>query len=156
MLAKARAARKPQAGAFVAPHGRRMASAGLDSAGQVCHHFQIVTARGAIMEVCIGYMHGKAVMLELRDGVVFLDNEPQPVKNVTEEELTAFSEAVRAIPYSTDPGYTALVNAKRAAFIVNLLGRAVGDECISRLTHILDHVHYDVLEYLGENGDNDA
>ena len=142
MLAKARAARKPQAGAFVAPHGRRMASAGLDSAGQVCHHLQIVTARGAIMEVCIGYMHGKAVMLELRDGVVFLDNEPQPVKNVTEEELTAFSEAVRAIPYSTDP--------------VSLLGRAVGDECVSRLTHILDHVHYDVLEYLGENGDNDA
>jgi len=74
----------------------------------------------------------------------------------TEEELAAFSEAVRAIPYSTDPGYEALVNAKRAAFIVNLLGRAVGDECISQLTHILDHVHYDVLEYLGENGDSDA
>ena len=108
------------------------------------------------MEVCIAYMRGKAVMLELRDGVVFLDNEPQPVKNVTEEELTAFSEAVRAIPYSADPGYTALVNAKRAAFIVSLLGRAVGDECVSRLTHILDHVHYDVLKYLGENGDSDA
>lgn len=108
------------------------------------------------MEVCIANMHGKAVMLELREGVVFLDNEPQPIKNVTEEELAAFSEAVRAIPYSTDPGYEALVNAKRAAFIVNLLGRAVGDECISQLTHILDHVHYDVLEYLGENGDNDA
>ena len=95
------------------------------------------------MEVCIANMHGKAVMLELREGVVFLDNEPQPIKNVTEEELA-------------DPGYEALVNAKRAAFIVNLLGRAVGDECISQLTHILDHVHYDVLEYLGENGDSDA
>lgn len=55
------------------------------------------------MEVCIANMHGKAVMLELREGVVFLDNEPQPIKNVTEEELAAFSEAVRAIPYSTDP-----------------------------------------------------
>ena len=50
------------------------------------------------MEVCIANMHGKAVMLELREGVVFLDNEPQPIKNVTEEELAAFSEAVRAIP----------------------------------------------------------
>lgn len=54
------------------------------------------------------------------------------------------------------PGYDALVNAKRAAFIVELLGRAVGEECVSLLTHILDHVHYDVLEYLGETGENDA
>ena len=108
------------------------------------------------MEVCIAYLHGKPVMLELRDGIVYLNNEPQPIKYVSEEELRAFRAAVQAIPYSTDPGYEALVNAKRAAFIVDLLGRTVGEECVSLLTHILDHVHYDVLEYLGETGDNDA
>lgn len=60
------------------------------------------------------------------------------------------------MPSGADPGYAALLNAKRAAFIANLLGKAVGDECISTLTHILDHVHADVLDYLGENGDHDA
>lgn len=108
------------------------------------------------MEVCIAVMHGKPVMLKLLNGVVYLDNEPQPIKNLGEEELAAFSEAVRAIPGGADPGCEALRNAKRAAFIVTLLGKAVGDECISTLTHILDHVHADVLAYLGENGDQDA
>lgn len=55
------------------------------------------------MEVCIACMHGKPIMLELREGVVFLDNEPQPIKNLSEEELTAFSEAVRAVPSGADP-----------------------------------------------------
>lgn len=102
------------------------------------------------MEVCIAYMRGKPVMLALRDGIVYIDTEPQPIKDVTEVELETFTEAVRAIPYSMDPGYEALINAKRAAFIADLLGRAVGDECISKLSHILDHLHYDVLEYLND------
>jgi hypothetical protein len=108
------------------------------------------------MEVCIAHMHGKAVMLELREDILYLDKEPQPIKHVTEEMLQDFSASIQAIPYSTDAGYKALLNAKRAAFIVELLGRAVGDECINRLSHILDHVHYDVVEYLeapdGEEG----
>ena len=108
------------------------------------------------MEVCIAYLRGKPIMLELRDGIAYLNNEPQPIKYLTEEQLQEFSESIRAIPYSADPGYDALVNAKRAAFLVDLLGRAVGEECVSRLTHILDHVHYDVLEYLGETGEEDA
>ena len=100
------------------------------------------------MEVCIAYMHGKAVMLELREGVVFLDNEPQPIKNVTEEELTAFSEAVRAIPYSTDPGYAALVNAKRAAFIAGKHAKGPGsfhDEYLDALYAI------EPQDFLGES-----
>lgn len=108
------------------------------------------------MEVCTAVMHGKPVMLKLLEGVVYLDNEPQPIKNLSEAELTAFSEALGATPHGADPGCEALLNAKRAAFIVTLLGKAVGDECVSTLTHILDHVHADVLEYLGENGDNNA
>lgn len=105
------------------------------------------------MEVCIAYMRGKPVMLALRDGVVYIDEEPQPIKGLTEEELTDFSTAIGHIPYSTDEGYKALVNARRAAFLVTLLGRAVGDECVNKLTHILDSVHFDVLEYLGEDTD---
>ena len=67
--------------------------------------------------------------------------------------MTTPAEAVSAIPDDGDPGNVALVNAKRAAFIVDLLGHAVGDECVNLLTHILDHVHYDVMEYLGETED---
>lgn len=105
------------------------------------------------MEVCIAYMRGKPVMLALRDGVVYIDEELQPIKGLTEEELTDFSTAIGHIPYSPDEGYKALVNARRAAFLVTLLGRAVGDECVNKLTHILDSVHFDVLEYLGEDTD---
>ncbi|MDR2055712.1 MAG: hypothetical protein LBQ10_07590 [Desulfovibrio sp.] len=101
------------------------------------------------MEVCIATMHGRDIMLSLRNGLVLLDGEAMPVKHVTEEELARFRAEVEAIPRIGDAqGLRALINAKRAAFIVSLLGRAVGDDCISALTHILDHVHYDVQEYL--------
>ncbi len=103
------------------------------------------------MEICIAYMRGKPIMLSLKEGIVYIGEEAQPIKNVTENELKEFAAAVASIPYSTDPGYQALVNARRAAFIATLLGRAVGEECVSKLGHILDSVHYDVLEYLGEN-----
>jgi len=86
---------------------------------------------------------------------VYLDDEAQPIKNLEEAELKAFIESIQAIPYSPGPGYTALLNARRAAFIAGLLGRAVGDECINHLSHILDHVHYDVLEFLGETGEHE-
>lgn len=105
------------------------------------------------MEVCIAYRHGRAVMLALREGIVYIDDEPQPIKGLEEEELKAFSAAVSAIPYSVDEGYAALVNARRASFLVSLLGRAVGDECINRLTELLEGVHSEVLTYLGEYED---
>lgn len=105
------------------------------------------------MEVCIAYMRGKPIMLALRDGIAYINDEIQAIKGLTEEELQAFSKAVSEIPYSPDPGYKALVNARRAAFIASVMGRAVGEECVTKLTHILDSVHFDVLEYLGENTD---
>lgn len=103
------------------------------------------------MDVCIAYVRGKPVMLTVKDGIAYIDEELQPIKGLTESDLRAFSQAVAAIPYSPGPGYRALVNARRAAFISSLLGKAVGDECISRLTRLLDSVHYDVLEFLGED-----
>lgn len=39
-----------------------------------------LTTKGKRMEVCIAYLHGKPVMLELRDGIVYLDNAPNPLK----------------------------------------------------------------------------
>lgn len=107
------------------------------------------------MEVCIAHMRGKPVMLALRDGIVTINGEMQPVKGLTEAHLRDFTQQIDAIPYSPDPayepGYTALVNARRAAFLAGLLGRAVGDDCMNYISHILDHVHMDVLEYLGED-----
>lgn len=102
------------------------------------------------MEVCIAFMRGAPVMLELKNGLVHINGEIQAIKGLMEEEVRAFSEAVAAIPYTPGPGYEALVNARRAAFLAALLSRAVGDDCVNRITHILDSVHYDVLEYLGD------
>ena len=87
------------------------------------------------MQVCIAIMHGNPVMLELREGVPYINDEPQPIKHLTEDDLVAFHEAVSAIPDDGDPGNVALVNAY--------------------LTHVLDHVHYDVMEYLGETDPQD-
>lgn len=103
------------------------------------------------MEVCIAYMRGEAVMLSLQDGIISLNGEAQPIKGIGKEDFEEFANAVNAIPYSPGPGYTALVNAKRTTFLVKLVGHAVGEECTDRLSHILDSVHFDVLEFLGEN-----
>lgn len=105
------------------------------------------------MEVCVAYLREQAVMLSLHDGIVFIDGEAQPIKGITKEDLQTFSESVNAIPYSPGPGYRALVNAKRTVFLAKLLGHAVGEECTDKISHILDSVHYDVLEFLGENPD---
>lgn len=105
------------------------------------------------MEVCIAYMREQAVMLSIEDGIISLNGEPQPIKGIVEQDFQDFANAVNAIPYTPGPGYQALVNARRAAFLAHLVGRAVGEECIDRLSHILDSVHYDVLEYLGESPD---
>lgn len=102
------------------------------------------------MEVCIARIHDKPVLLKLEDGIAYLDGEAEPIKGLTEEELAAFQAELDGVPKSADEGYEALLNAIRAAFIAKLIGKAVGDETISRLTHVLDHVHYDVLKYLGE------
>ena len=55
------------------------------------------------MQVCIAIMHGNPVMLELREGVPYINDEPQPIKHLTEDDLVAFHEAVSAIPDDGDP-----------------------------------------------------
>ncbi len=103
------------------------------------------------MEICIAYMKGAPVMLRLEDNLVYIDNEIQTIVGLTKEDLETFSKSIASIPFGPDhEGYKALINAKRAAFLSNLLGYAASDECVDKISHILDSVHYDVLEYLGE------
>lgn len=105
------------------------------------------------MKVILAEMHGKPVPLEIKDGIVYLDEEAEPIKNITEKDLQQFQSELDALAPSNDPGYEALVNAVRADFLAKLLGGAVGDECVSKISHILDHVHYDVLKYLNDEDD---
>ncbi len=103
------------------------------------------------MEVVIANRRNKPVILSLQDNLVLIDGEPQPIKNLTEEDLRKFQQNLEALPDTDDPeAAEALKNSLRAAFLSNLLGKAVGDECVSFLTDLLDNVHYDVLKYLGE------
>ena len=102
------------------------------------------------MKITLAEIHGKPVTLELKDGIAYINGEPEAIKNLAESELEEFQHEIDELPPSEDPGYAALVNAVRAAFLARLLGKAVGDDSVSRITHILDHVHYDVQKYLGE------
>ncbi len=105
------------------------------------------------MQICLAEFDDKTVLLELRDGLVYIDSELQPIKHVTEEELLLFQNALDDIPVSADPGYAALLDAKRCQLLVSLLGRAVGEECIDFLSSILDALHARVRNYLEEDCD---
>lgn len=105
------------------------------------------------MELCLASFDDQDIILELRDELVYINGQLQPIKHVTEDELVTLDNVIKAIPVCDDPGYDALVCAKRAEFIVSLLGRAVGEECVDFLSHILDHLHFRVQHYLDEGCD---
>lgn len=103
------------------------------------------------MQACIGELHGKPVWLELKDNIVSINGEAQPIKNLTEEDLENYNQELANLQNLADhEGRQALVNAVRANFLAQLLGKAVGDDCVNLVTHILDSTHYEVLKYLGE------
>lgn len=102
------------------------------------------------MEVTLGEVRGKPIKLSVEDGIVYLNGEAQPIKNIGESDLREYQEKIDSLPADNPEGLAALKNALAAEFLVKLIGSAVGEETINRLTHILDHVHYDVLTYLGE------
>lgn len=103
------------------------------------------------MRACIGELHGKPVWLELEGNIVSINGEAQPIKNLTEEELKKYNEEMENLERLSDhEGRDALINAVRANFLAQLLGKAVGDECVNLLSHILESAHYEVLKYLGE------
>ncbi|MCR4666566.1 MAG: hypothetical protein K5657_04645 [Desulfovibrio sp.] len=108
------------------------------------------------MEICLADFGTEPIILTLRDGVVLINDEVQPIKYVTEEELIAFNEKIKAIPESDDLGHEALRNAQRTQFVVSLLGRAVGEECVSYLTSILNQLHSRVIAYLEDDDECDC
>ena len=63
------------------------------------------------MQVCIAIMHGKPVLLELRDGIPHINGEAQPIKQLTEEKLAAFQQELDAIPQWTCSGMPWATNA---------------------------------------------
>lgn len=102
------------------------------------------------MQAELAIVGGKPVILELRDGVVYIDGEAQPIKNLTEEEVKQFRDDLESVTAADEESARALADAIRAPFIMNLIGKAAGDECVDKLSDLLDRVHYGVLKYLGE------
>lgn len=105
------------------------------------------------METTLGIVRGKPVTIAVRDGIVFLNDEVLPIKNIGESDLIEYQGKVDSLPSFDEEGRAALKNALTAEFLVKLLSNAVGDDCVTRLTRLLDHFHYDVLTYLGETGE---
>lgn len=106
------------------------------------------------MEVCVARVKGRDIMLKLEHPVVYLDGNPEHIKGLTEEDLLAFAAEIAAVPIADHPGYHARVNARRAAFLARLLGLAASEESQDAVMRLLDSVHYDVLEFLGETEDH--
>ncbi len=102
------------------------------------------------MEVCVARVKGRDVMLRLEGALVYLDGRIENIKGLRPENIEAFAAELAAVPVEDHPGYHARLNARRAAFLVNLLGMAAGEESQDAVTRLLDSVHYDVLEFLGE------
>lgn len=108
------------------------------------------------MEITLAKIRGKPVKLALDGNLVLIDGIAQPIKNLTEDDLKKFVKDLEELPPADDPeAAEALQNSVRAAFLSNLLGKAVGDECVNLITDLLDNVHYDVLKYLGEVEDQE-
>lgn len=102
------------------------------------------------MQVCLGETPQGPALLELRDNLVLLNGESVPIKNLTEAELADFQKEIDNLPAGDPRAQEALANSVRAAFLARLLGKASGDECVSKIQEILDHVHYAVLQYLDD------
>ena len=50
------------------------------------------------MAVNIGFLHGEPQILEVRGGLVFINDTPQPIKYLTEEQVEDFRQVLDALP----------------------------------------------------------
>jgi hypothetical protein len=105
------------------------------------------------MEVCIASVRGRDVTLRLEHPLVYIDGQVEHIRGLTEEDMRAFADVIAAVPVEDHPGYRARINARRAAFLVKLLGMAASDDSRDTVMRLLDIVHYEVLEFLGETDD---
>jgi len=102
------------------------------------------------MEVCIARVKDRDIMLKLEDRLVYIDGHIEHIRGLTHEILHGFAEELAAVPPADPPAYQARLNARRAAFLARLLGMAASEDSQDAITRLLDSVHYDVLEFLGE------
>lgn len=107
------------------------------------------------MSFIIGYLNGEPQELTLINGMVHINNQIQPIKNVTEEEIRLMEQALEDVPEGDEEGREAFRNARRIEFLVSLLSRTFGDEATDFLEQLIGNLHYRVLEYLGETDDLD-
>lgn len=107
------------------------------------------------MSLIIGYIDGEKQELTFVNGLVHINNAPQPIKNVTQEEIDALVAELETVPNGDAEGQEAYRNSRRINFLLSLLSRAFGDECSNMLEHMIGNLHYRVLEYLGETDDLD-
>ena len=106
------------------------------------------------MEVCIAQVKGREIMLKLEGRLVYIDGQIEHIRGLTDEILRDFAGELAAVPYEDHPGYQARLNARRAVFLARLLGMAASEDSQDVVTRLLDSVHYDVLEFLGETEDD--
>ena len=93
-------------------------------------------------------------MVQLKDQLVYIDGQIEHVCGLTHDMLHDFAEELAAVPFADHPGYQARLNARRAAFLSRLLGMATSEDSQDTVARLLDIVHYDILEFLGENEAN--
>ena len=103
------------------------------------------------MEVCIARIKDRDILLKLEGRLVYIDGQIEHIRGLTHEMLRVFAEELAAVPVTEDPGYQARLNARRAAFLARLLGMAASEDSQDLVSRLLDSVHYDVLEFLGES-----
>ena len=106
------------------------------------------------MEVCIARINGREIMLKLEGRLVYIDGQIEHIRGITEDILHEFAAELAAVPVEDHPGREARLNARRAAFLARLLGMAASESSQDVVTRLLDRVHYEVLVFLGETGED--
>jgi citrate lyase gamma subunit len=102
------------------------------------------------MEVCIARIKDREILLKLEGRLVYIDGQVEHIRGLTHEMLRDFAGELAAVPVEDDPACQARLNARRAAFLSRLLGMAASEDSQDVVSRLLDSVHYDVLEFLGE------
>jgi hypothetical protein len=102
------------------------------------------------MEVCIARIKDRDILLKLEGPLVYIDGQIEHIRGLTHEMLQEFADELAAVPATGDPGCEARLNARRAAFLSRLLGMAASEDSQDIVSRLLDSVHWDVLEFLGE------
>ncbi len=101
------------------------------------------------MSVIIGFIADQPQVLTLREGKAHINDEPVPIKDVTQEDIDALIAELEGAPEGDPDGQEAYRHTRRILFLTTLLGRTFG-EYSDVIEHMIGNLHYRVLDYLGE------